>query len=530
MMGVVAPGASGPIASYGKRVAAMAVDWLLAVVVYGVFAVPAVLVQGGSTTSVSPAYLALMGAGALAALALGITQLWLEGSRGSTVGKRLLKIRVVDATTAQPYGFGRAFLRQLIKGILSVALPLLALSPLWDKSGRLRAWHDSIADTVVLDGLVGGTQQGPTTASFAPPQQPQMAGGRAASPVPEALPFAVPGIPTEPRAAGVGYGVGYAAAPSTAPVAAPAPAAPAAPRAVPAPQLPEYLQSSASHGGRPPHASELGSYRAAPTLPGHGVPAPPAPPAPTPAAPAPTAGPPARPVPASPPAPPAPPTPEPAHAPAAHDPRHAPQAHAQVQPAPAERPASGVITAVPGFGPPRATPASAAAPTYGAAPAYGSAPARPTERPHVAMPELDDDLDMTRLKPVQTQEASAPPAPEEVEAEIPPSALLRLSDGQEMTVTETVLIGRNPSTSDGETVGELFRVPDPGRSVSKTHLLVGVDDEGVWVVDRASTNGTIVTLSDGQQIICAAHQVVRLPDGAAVGFGDYSVTFEYRNS
>lgn len=135
---------------------------------------------------------------------------------------------------------------------------------------------------------------------------------------------------------------------------------------------------------------------------------------------------------------------------------------------------------------------------------------------------------MTRLKP--SRAAVAPPSPEEVEAEIPPSALLRLSDGQEMTVTETVLIGRNPSASDGETVGELFRVPDPGRSVSKTHLMVGVDDEGVWVVDRASTNGTIVTLSDGQQIICAAHQVVRLPDGAAVGFGDYSITFEYRNS
>lgn len=506
MMGVVAPGASGPIASYGKRVAAMAVDGILAVVAYGVFAVPAVLVQGGaSATSVSPAYLALMGAGSLAALALGITQLWLEGSRGSTVGKRLLKIRVVDATTAQPYGFGRAFLRQLIKGILSVALPLLALSPLWDKTGRLRAWHDSIADTVVLDGLAAGAQQRPTTASFAPPAPDRQP------------PFAVPGAPSQPDVPTVGYYGAPAAAPVPAPVAAPAAAAApaavpgpyAAPRPAATPQLPDYLRDSAPQGGRPPHASQLGAYRAAPELPAHGVPAPPVT-APTPAA-----------------APPAPPAPPAAHtgahaavpAPPAATPRPAVPRPAEPA-APAAPAAPGVITAVPGFGPAR---------TEQPAQPLPAAPRAP-ERAHVPMPELEDDVDMTRLKPVQTQEAIAAPSPEEVEAEIPASALLRLSDGQEMTVTETVLIGRNPSTSDGETVGELFRVPDPGRSVSKTHLLVGVDDEGVWVVDRASTNGTIVTLSDGQQIICAPHQVVRLPDGAAVGFGDYSITFEYRNS
>lgn len=493
MMGVVAPGANGPIAGYGKRVAAMLVDWLLASLVFSVFAVPAVLVQAGASADlqISPAYLVLMALASLASFALVLTQVWLEGSQGSTIGKRLLKIRTVDATSARPVGFGRAFLRQLIKGILSAVLPLLALSPLWDKTGRLRAWHDSIADTVVLDGLAAGAQQRPTTASFAPPAQDRQP------------PFAVPGAPSQPAAA-VGYGV-QPPAPAPASAPAPAPAPYAAPRPTAAPQLPDYLRDSAPQGGRPPHASELGAYRAAPELPAHGVPAPPVS-APTPAA-----------------APPVPPAPAPARAAVPAPPAaalHPPAPRPAEAAAPAERAASGVITAVPGFGPARAEQPHQQAPVAPRAP----------ERAHAPMPELEDDLDRTRLKPVQTQESAAPPAPEEVEAEIPPSALLRLSDGQEMTVTETVLIGRNPSTSDGETVGELFRVPDPGRSVSKTHLLVGVDDEGVWVVDRASTNGTIVTLSDGQQIICAPHQVVRLPDGAAVGFGDYSVTFEYRNS
>lgn len=113
---------------------------------------------------------------------------------------------------------------------------------------------------------------------------------------------------------------------------------------------------------------------------------------------------------------------------------------------------------------------------------------------------------------------------------IPPSALLNFSDGKRITLTETVLIGRNPRPGGNEVIGELIRVSDPGRSVSKTHVLIGVDDEGVWIVDRASTNGTIVTLADGQQIICSAHQVVRLPEGAVVAFGDYSISFEYRNN
>ena len=109
---------------------------------------------------------------------------------------------------------------------------------------------------------------------------------------------------------------------------------------------------------------------------------------------------------------------------------------------------------------------------------------------------------------------------------------MHFSDGRTVSVTHphTILIGRNPQAGAGEDVAELVRVSDPGRSVSKTHLMVGVDEEGAWIVDRASTNGTIVTLADGQQIICAARQVVRLPGGATVTFGDYSLTFDFQNN
>jgi hypothetical protein len=44
------------------------------------------------------------------------------------------------------------------------------------------------------------------------------------------------------------------------------------------------------------------------------------------------------------------------------------------------------------------------------------------------------------------------------------------------------------------------------------------------VVDRHSTNGTVVTLPDGQRILCVPERRVRLVTGARVDFGDHGFT------
>ena len=94
-----------------------------------------------------------------------------------------------------------------------------------------------------------------------------------------------------------------------------------------------------------------------------------------------------------------------------------------------------------------------------------------------------------------------------------------------MLLEGTALIGRNPTPRPGERAPEqIITVTDKAKSVSKTHLAIGVDVDGVWLHDRNSTNGTIVTLDDGQQILCAPEQQVRVPAGAAVAFGDYWLT------
>ncbi|MBO3101236.1 RDD family protein [Cellulomonas fengjieae] len=100
------------------------------------------------------------------------------------------------------------------------------------------------------------------------------------------------------------------------------------------------------------------------------------------------------------------------------------------------------------------------------------------------------------------------------------AAEIELADGRRITVARTALVGRNPA-SDADV--QLVRVIDPGRSVSKTHLQIGVEPGGVWVADRGSTNGTVVTLPDGAQVVCQVDQQVRLRAGSTVSFGDCSL-------
>ncbi|GEK19535.1 hypothetical protein CXY01_00550 [Cellulomonas xylanilytica] len=100
------------------------------------------------------------------------------------------------------------------------------------------------------------------------------------------------------------------------------------------------------------------------------------------------------------------------------------------------------------------------------------------------------------------------------------AAEIELGDGRRVTIARTALVGRNPA-SDAEV--QLVRVVDPARSVSKTHLQIGVEPGGVWVADRGSTNGTVVTLPDGAQVVCRVDQQVRLRVGSTVTFGDCSL-------
>ncbi len=563
-------GAVGVPAALGKRLGARLVDSLIASIPMLPF-LPAyfeALATMSAESDTAPTSIDMIGdalrglsVGSGISLVVGLVQLWLLGSKGWSLGKRLMGISLVDASTGAPLGIGRAFLRELMFGLLTGVVFLGIISIFLDSSGRRAGWHDKMVNANVVDGLPG---RAPSSTRPAAARPAASAAGRAGS-VPQPAPplpgFGsasvppAPGYPAPPvsvPAPGVGAPVpgpggpvpsvqGYPPVPGQPLPPAPGHGYPPAPGqplppapGQPLPPAPGQGLPPAPRQGFPPAPGQgLPPAPGQPLPPAPGQPLPPAPGQPLPPAPdqgfppAPGQGLPPAPGQGLPPAPgqPLPPAPDQGFPPAPVVPGPTPPvagppapvavpapAPAAAQPAPAG--GATLITSVPG------------SVRADASPALATAPAVPTVSDQLPSGGLvlDEDLELTRLRPRTTE------VPAVDDGAIPASALLRISDGRELTITGTVLVGRNPAAGDGEEVGELVRVSDPGRSVSKTHVMIGVDDEGVWAADRASTNGTVVTLADGQQIICAENQVVRLPEGSSVTFGDYSISFEFRGA
>ena len=76
---------------------------------------------------------------------------------GATLGKMVMKIKVVSVETGENPQLLNALLRFALPGVMGLipivgGLAALAcwLSPLFDSSGRQQGWHDKIAKTVVI--------------------------------------------------------------------------------------------------------------------------------------------------------------------------------------------------------------------------------------------------------------------------------------------------------------------------------------------------------------------------------------------
>jgi uncharacterized RDD family membrane protein YckC len=129
-----APGAgpSGPRADFGTRFLAALLD--------GVILVAADIVLG----------VVLKGFGSFLAFVGGIAYyVYLEGSpSGQTIGKHLMKIRVIDYQTGGPLGYSKAAVRYLGRIVSTLICLIGYLMVLWDREKQ--ALHDKIAGTVVV--------------------------------------------------------------------------------------------------------------------------------------------------------------------------------------------------------------------------------------------------------------------------------------------------------------------------------------------------------------------------------------------
>lgn len=222
----VSPPVAAPAATIGRRVGAFAIDVGIA------YAIGAVLVGVVAAVifGVGPAWerdgLAVMILLSYIGIAFAMFAWWLvysamQGGRGS-IGQRILKLRLQDATAGAPIGFWRAVWRNIVFA-LAGSIIVGYFSPLFDQSGRRQGWHDMAARAVVIDVRKTDAAPGvpaapaatanpylppPAGAASLPPAQPLQSSAPVPAagfmPAPNATPVA---RPTAPASTGLIDGV-----------------------------------------------------------------------------------------------------------------------------------------------------------------------------------------------------------------------------------------------------------------------------------------------------------------------------------
>ncbi len=165
--------------------------------------------------------------------------------------------------------------------------------------------------------------------------------------------------------------------------------------------------------------------------------------------------------------------------------------------------------------------------------------AAPAEAHHqgrpIAQPTETESSWVSAPRPTKSPQPEMEPE-SVVSATVPKTALTDLEEsvtGQRIWVTpdtgnrvplhSVLVFGRKPTAMEGEDEVAI-KVSDPGRSLSRTHAKVGLAEEGVWVQDCTSTNGTSCLLPDGNKIELSDGQRIQVPIGTIVLLGDRTLT------
>jgi uncharacterized RDD family membrane protein YckC len=245
--------ATYPPAELDRRFYAFAVDRLVAWGIYAAasYAAWRYLIEPGDVGA---------GIGAIVAtvLVVGLCFALLLGLVGTSPGKALVGLRVVEASSGSAIGVGRAMLRTLVLGVAALptfglGVATLAWTAVMDRGRQRRGWHDYVSHAVVVDvrpapvvdevvaerprQIVNLTAMRLVPAPAAPPPSTPPRAPRPSSPPPP-RPAAAPSAPLP--------------APAAPPVTAPATSAPLPPR----PTMPPPASPPPSVPLAPPAAPE----------------------------------------------------------------------------------------------------------------------------------------------------------------------------------------------------------------------------------------------------------------------------------
>ena len=102
-----------------------------------------------------------------------------------------------------------------------------------------------------------------------------------------------------------------------------------------------------------------------------------------------------------------------------------------------------------------------------------------------------------------------------------------LDGGAQQGVGGQVLVGRQVKAADPRwPAARLLSVADTTKSVSKVHALLEADAANFWVTDLGSTNGVIIALPNGSELVLAAGVRGDVPAGSDLVLGNYVITVE----
>ena len=171
------------------------------------------------------------------------------------------------------------------------------------------------------------------------------------------------------------------------------------------------------------------------------------------------------------------------------------------------------------FDPPPSRQAEPQAPPANPQPAPASPPApsdSETRQTPSPMPDTADDLEMTIV--MVRGSASTQTAWRLVDI-----------DGTEFPLHRSNVLGRRPAAARAPEGAQVISLSDRTRVLSRTHVLIEVDQHTLWITDLGSTNGTGVLsgLDDpsdyGEE--CLANVRTPLPPGSALSLGGRRVSF-----
>lgn len=96
-------------------------------------------------------------------------------------------------------------------------------------------------------------------------------------------------------------------------------------------------------------------------------------------------------------------------------------------------------------------------------------------------------------------------------------------DGSVFPLSPHNILGRKPARRDS--TAQLIALSDADRVLSRTHAALDVDDDGLWVTDLGSTNGTDIVAESGAFDECLPHQRTAIPAGHSLNLGGRHVSF-----